>query len=75
MRTDFPAAIRRLGGTAILALFLLAPTGVAAQGRTHTFVPERGYQSFAVREPVLRIAPGDTLISESMGAPFMPEGG
>ena len=73
MRTDSPTLPRRLRGIAPLAWFLLAPCLAAGQGQTHTFIPERGYQSFAVREPVLRIAPGDTLISETMGAAFMPE--
>ena len=55
-----------------------APPGVAARpqtGTTHTFVPARGYDSFAVREPVLRLAPGDRLVSETLNPAFVPEGG
>lgn len=74
MRTDSPARYRRVRPAAILLCVLFsAPAVTAQEGRTHTYIPERGYQSFAVREPVLRIAPGDTLISETMGAAFMPE--
>ena len=73
MRTESPSPIRCLPATVVLGLLLFAPTLAAAQGQTHTFIPEFGYQSFGVQEPVLRLAPGDTLISESMGAAFMPE--
>ena len=73
MRTHVPTPIRHPRAAVALLFLGLAPSLLAAQGRTHTYVPERGFQSFAVREPVLRLAPGDTLISESMGAAFMPE--
>ena len=74
MRTNSPARYRHVRPAAVLLCVLFsAPSVIAQEGRTHTFIPERGYQSFAVREPVLRIAPGDTLISETMGAAFMPE--
>lgn len=42
---------------------------------THTLVPERGWDSFAVREPVLRLAPGDRLVSETLNPAFSPAGG
>ena len=73
MRSDSSPSLHGRPAIATLALLLLVPVSASAQGQTHTFIPEQGYQSFAVREPVLRLAPGDTLISESMGAAFMPE--
>ena len=74
MRTDFPARNPRVRPAAVMLVLLFgSPPAIAQEGQTHTYIPERGYQSFAVREPVLRVAPGDTLISESMGAAFMPE--
>lgn len=42
---------------------------------THTHVPERGWESFAVREPVVRLAPGDRLVSETLNPAFPPAGG
>lgn len=68
-----PGNHRRSLTFAALATLAL-PFSAAGQGRTHTYVPERGYQSFAVREPVLRLFPGDTLISETMNGAFLPEG-
>ncbi len=58
----------------ILLLFTLVVVAAPAIAqRTHHFVPDHGYQTFAVREPVLRIDAGDTLVTETMGAAFMPE--
>lgn len=59
---------------ALAALAAAAPPATAQGGRTHTYLPERGEQSFGVREPVLRLAPGDTLVSETMNGAFLPEG-
>lgn len=71
----------------LLVLGLAAPPAAAAEttpptsgGRgqpptTHTFVPERGWDSFAVREPALRLAPGDRLVSETLNPAFPPAGG
>ncbi len=72
MRTASPTPTHRFA--AVLPLLMLAPLAAAAQGETHTYIPERGVQSFAVREPVVRLAPGDTLISETMNGAFLPEG-
>ena len=76
MRTDFRIPARHHGPAAallpLLALFG-APTAFAQEARTHTYIPERGVQSFAVREPVVRLSPGDTLVSETMNGAFLPE--
>ena len=72
MRTASPTPNHRFA--AVLPLLMLAPLSAVGQGQTHTYIPERGIQSFAVREPVLRLAPGDTLISETMNGAFLPEG-
>jgi amidase len=52
------------------ALILLV-VGVACPvfGDTITFTPKTGAQTFAVREPVLRVRPGDTLESPTFSQP------
>ena len=47
----------------LLSLSLLVS---GAQAETHKFKPTKGYRTFAVRDPVLRIKPGDTVESESL---------
>jgi acetamidase/formamidase len=61
----------------LLVPFLLTPAfqGLQAQD-TVRFEPTVGYRTFAVREPVLRIAPGTVLISRTnSGGYYTPEGG
>ena len=57
--------------------FLVSTAETSAQEpRVIRFVPEIGYQTFAVREPVLRVWPGDRVETESlMGGYYTPEGG
>ena len=75
MHTDSPSPFRRLrAAAALLALLFNAPSLIAQEGQTHTYIPERGFQSFGVQDPVVRLAPGDTLISETMNGAFLPEG-
>lgn len=58
----------------VLALLVL-PVAAPAQD-TVRFTPTKGYQTFAVREPVLRVRPGTTLISNTlMGGYYTEEGG
>jgi acetamidase/formamidase len=52
----------------IVAL-LLACEPASAQGKTHTFKPTAGVQTFAVRPPVLTIRPGDTVETETFSRP------
>ena len=44
---------------------LLVAAPVAALAEVHTFVPTKGVPTFAVREPVLRIKPGDIVESQT----------
>jgi amidase len=44
---------------------LLVATPMAARGEVHKFVPTQGVPTFAVREPVLRIKPGDIVESQT----------
>lgn len=54
---------------------ILAPIVLHAQD-TVRFTPTRGYPTFAVREPVLRIHPGTVLISRTnFGGYYTEEGG
>lgn len=48
-------------------LLLLAPP--AAFADTITFTPTKGVSTFAVREPVLRVKPGDTVESRTFSLP------
>ncbi|MFQ5767379.1 MAG: acetamidase/formamidase family protein [Acidobacteriota bacterium] len=55
-----------LSFTALALLLLLAPgTFLLAEGKTHRYVPETDdlKYTFATREPVLKIAPGDRLVT------------
>ncbi len=56
-------------------LFAICPHFLSAQDTTR-FTPTIGYTAFKVREPVLRLKPGDVLVSESlMGDYYTEEGG
>ncbi len=56
-------------------LFAICSDFLSAQDTTR-FTPTIGYTAFKVREPVLRLKPGDVLISESlMGDYYTEEGG
>ena len=53
-------------GAAALALFSLP---LAAEGRTHHFEPSRYYNTFSfAHEPVLRIRPGDRVVTRTIDA-------
>lgn len=58
-----------LGFVALTSIALLLPVQVLAQGRTHQFTPTSGVRTFAVRPPVLTIAPGDTVETETFSRP------
>jgi len=49
-------------------------SSAAAQNRVQ-FKPEVGHPTFAVREPVLRLAPGTILVSNTMMGPYYSEEG
>ena len=51
-----------------LALLIIAATGVAS-AETHRFVPTAGVQTFARREPVLRVKPGDIVETQTFSRP------
>ena len=54
----------------LLISLLLAPAAMtAAQSQTITFTPTSGVQTFAVREPVLRIKPGTTVVTKTFSQP------
>lgn len=55
-------------------LILLLPFSLLAQD-TLRFTPAVGYQTFKVREPVLRMKPGQVLISETMMGPYYTKEG
>ncbi len=58
---------------ALLILFLLPHVAMAQD--TTRFTPTVGYQAFKVREPVLRLKPGDVLVSESLMGEYYTERG
>ncbi len=65
-------AIRKFGWIWLVVCFSVS---LLAQD-TLRFTPTTGYQTFKVREPVLRMKPGQVLISETMmGAYYTKEGG
>ncbi len=54
-----------------LMCWVFAEAGAAAE--VHRFKPTQGYQTFAVREPVLRVNPGDTIESSTLYSDFFTE--
>ncbi|HXW06127.1 MAG TPA: acetamidase/formamidase family protein [Vicinamibacterales bacterium] len=50
-------------------LFFLLQSAVSAQGSTVTYEPVEGVQTFAVRDPVLRISPGTTVQTRTFSRP------
>ena len=52
-----------------LVWLLVVGVWAPASADTITFVPKQGVQTFAVREPVLRIKPGDTVESQTFSRP------
>lgn len=53
---------------ALTLTILIAPSAFA-QGTTHKFIPTTGVQTFAVRPPVLRVKPGDTVETQTFSRP------
>jgi amidase len=53
----------------LLWIFASSP-GVA---EVHRFKPEKGFQTYAVREPVLRVKPGDTIVTSTLYSDFFTE--
>jgi amidase len=52
-----------------LTLVALALAGIPAHAEVHRFTPTAGVPTFAVREPVLRIRPGDIVESKTFSKP------
>ncbi len=62
--------MRRAPFLLLTALWAACPAAAAAQtGQTVTFTPTTGVPTFAVREPVLRIAPGTTVETRTFSKP------
>ena len=53
----------------------IAASAASAQQDTVRFEPTVGYQTFAVREPVLRVKPGTVLISRTLHGGYYTEAG
>ena len=58
---------------AVLSALLCFSAGWGGIGEVHRFKPVQGYQTYAVREPVLRIKPGDTIETETLYSDFFTE--
>lgn len=65
--------------TRLIFTVLAIVAGVAAgpaRAETHQFKPTVGVRTFAVREPVLRVKPGDIVETETLhGGYYEPAGG
>jgi len=60
----------------LFLLFASALLATASGAETHRFEPTEGVQSYAVREPVLRVRPGDVVESFTLTSGFLTaEGG
>ncbi|MGB7297187.1 MAG: acetamidase/formamidase family protein [Candidatus Aminicenantales bacterium] len=55
----------------LILLWVFADAGGAAE--VHRFKPSQGHQTYAVREPVLRVNPGDTIESNTLYSDFFTE--
>jgi acetamidase/formamidase len=56
-----------------LSLWLGCSAGPSAAAEVHRFTPSKGWQTYAVREPVLRINPGDTVETNTLYSDFFTE--
>jgi amidase len=54
----------------ILSLLLWVSVDLVGVAEVHRFVPAQGYQTYAVREPVLRVRPGDTIETNTLYSDF-----
>jgi len=54
----------------LLAVVITISAGSAALAEVHRFRPTQGQQTYAVREPVLRVKPGDTVESSTLYSDF-----
>lgn len=69
-------ATRVIALTIAPALFALAFPAFAQSPAPRKFTPTKGVQTFAVREPVLRVKPGDVIETETLyGGYYQREGG
>lgn len=68
--------LRRLVTATALMTGLPVVAVVSVLAETHRFEPTVGYQTYAVREPVLRVAPGDVVETQTLFSTFFvePEG-
>ena len=57
----------------LLSLWLSISATTAAAAEVHHFKPTKGYLTYAVREPVLRINPGDTVETNTLYSDFFTE--
>ena len=63
--------MRTLGRTWVILLVFGSTSSIEAQ--THRFHPEVGYQTYKVREPVLRVRPGDIVETSTLFSPLFVE--
>ena len=60
----------------VISFFIIAFFTIAVHAQdTIRFVPKIGYQAFKVREPVLKLKPGDILVSNTLMGPYYTEEG
>jgi amidase len=57
----------------ILSILLWVFADAAGVAEVHHFKPSKGYQTYAVREPVLRVNPGDTIVTNTLYSDFFTE--
>ncbi len=57
----------------ILSALLCLSSGPSGGAEVHRLKPLQGHQTYAVREPVLRIQPGDTIETETLYSDFFTE--
>lgn len=53
----------------VLIAMLATGLATAAAAETHRFTPTSGVPTFAKREPILRLAPGDTVVTRTFSKP------
>ncbi|HUU36600.1 MAG TPA: acetamidase/formamidase family protein [Candidatus Desulfaltia sp.] len=57
----------------VLSILLWISAEAAGGAEVHRFKPTQGHQTYAVREPVLRINPGDTIETNTLYSDFFTE--
>ena len=77
MNPETPQTVLKEAGAVIIgfifSLWIGCSASISAAVEVHRFTPSKGWQTYAVREPVLRVNPGDRLETNTLFSDFFTE--